>query len=74
MTTQPKSSLSIRSPDALEGVGDVDSQALLDQRAPQLARHRLAALAHDGVDRLRQRQAGLEAARHQTEGLRRAER
>ena len=44
-------------------------EALLDQCATQLAGHRLDALAHDRVDRLRQRQTGLEAAGHQAERL-----
>ena len=53
MTTQPKSSLSMRCGDAVEGVLDVDPQALLDQGASQLAGHRLVALTHHGVDGLR---------------------
>ena len=69
MTTQAKSSLSMRSPTLVQGVLDVDAEPLLDQRAPELAGHRLVALAHDGVDGLGQRQTGLEAARHQAEGL-----
>ena len=69
MTTQPKSSLSIRSATALEGVLEADAEAVLDERAAQLARHRLVALLDDRVHGLGHREARREAAGHQGQRL-----
>ena len=69
MTTQLKSCGLHPVADVVEGVLDGDAESLLDQGAPQLARHRLLALADDGVDRLGEGESGREAARHQRQRL-----
>ena len=69
MTTHSKSLLSNRSATPVERVLERDAQPGLDQHALELASDRLGALAHDRVDRLGERQAGGERARHQLEGV-----
>ena len=51
--------------DPFERVLQRDAETGLDDDALELARDGLVALAHDRVDRLREREAGGEAARHQ---------
>ena len=62
MTTQAKSLLFIRVGDAVQRVLDRDAEPGLDQRPVELAGDRLLALPDDGVDRLRHRVAGRQAA------------
>src|SRR4051812_16669344 len=56
-------------PDAFQGVLDRHPEPALDQRPVELHRHRRLALADDGVQRLRQRVPGLQAAREHLEGV-----
>ena len=70
MTTQAKSSDSMRSATFSRGLLDRDAESLLDQRTAQLAGHRLVALSDHSVDRLGKRQSRREAACHEGQRLR----
>ena len=68
---QPRDVLAgVALPDPFERVLQVAAEPGLGERAAQLAGHRLAALAHQCVDGLRQREAGAQRTDHELQGVR----